>query len=152
MAANQQPIFVIQGNFTPARITNLNTASDGSGVVGSTIFPLVTSATDGTRIDGVRFYNSGSATAGSPPAKVFRIFISDTTGAVATNRLIGEVGQGTTPAKSNNAASVTCLYTFDQPIILKAGQIMYVTMSQAVAYTSSTDQTDACAFAGNYNV
>jgi hypothetical protein len=150
MAANTTPIFTLKGNFTPARINATNTASDGSGTTGSTIFTIVTSGIDGTRVDGIRFWNSGSATSGSPNPKVMRIFLSDTTGALATNRLIGEIAGLTTPPKSNVAVTATAIYTFDQPIIMRSGQVMYVTMSQALAYSSTVDQMDACAFAGDY--
>jgi hypothetical protein len=150
MAANTTPIFTLKGNFTPARINATNTASDGSGTIGFTIFTIVTAGVDGTRVDGIRFTNSGSATSGAPNAKVMRIFLSDTTGALATNRLIGEIAGLTTPAKSNVAVTATALYTFDQPIIMRSGQVMYVTMSQAVAYSSTVDQMDAIAYAGDY--
>lgn len=151
MAANTTPIFTLKGNFTPARINATNTASDGSGTLTPTptIFAIVTAGVDGTRVDGIRFTNSGSATSLTPNAKVFRIFLSDTTGALATNRLIGEVS-GLTTAKSNTAPTATNIYTFDQPIIMKSGQILYVTMSQSAAYSATLDQTDAIAFAGDY--
>jgi hypothetical protein len=149
MAANTTPIFTLKGNFTPARINATNTASDGSGTIGSTIFTIVTAGIDGTRVDGIRFWNSGSGTTGSPNAKVMRIFLSDTTGALATNRLIGEIG-GLTTVKSNTAPTATNIYTFDQPIIMRSGQVMYVTMSQSAAYSSTLDQMDALAYAGDY--
>jgi hypothetical protein len=149
MAANTTPIFTLKGNFTPVRINATNTASDGSGTIGTTIFSIVTAGVDGTRVDGIRFTNSGSATTGTPNTKVMRIFLSDTTGALATNRLIGEVS-GLTTAKSNTTPTATNIYTFDQPIIMKSGQILYVTMSQSAAYSATLDQTDAIAFAGDY--
>jgi hypothetical protein len=149
MAANTTPIFTLKGNFTPVRINATNTASDGSGTIGTTIFSIVTAGVDGTRVDGIRFTNSGSATTGTPNTKVMRIFLSDTTGALATNRLIGEVS-GLTTAKSNTTPTATNIYTFDQPIIMKSGQILYVTMSQSAAYSATLDQTDAIAFAGDF--
>jgi hypothetical protein len=149
MAANTTPIFTLKGNFTPARINATNTASDGSGTIGSTIFTIVTAGIDGTRVDGIRFWNSGSGTSGTPNTKVMRIFLSDTTGALATNRLIGEIG-GLTTVKSNTAPTATNIYTFDQPIIMRSGQVMYVTMSQSAAYSSTLDQMDALAYAGDY--
>lgn len=149
MAANTTPIFTLKGNFTPVRINATNTASDGSGTIGTTIFSIVTAGVDGTRVDGIRFTNSGSATTGTPNTKVMRIFLSDTTGALATNRLIGEVS-GLTTAKSNTTPTATNIYTFDQPIIMKSGQVMYVTMSQSAVYSATLDQTDAIAYAGDY--
>jgi len=140
MAANQKPIFILKGNFKPARIAAANTASDGSGA----LVALVTSATDGTRVDGVRFINS-QATAAISGAKVLRIFISDTLG--ANFRLIGEVAM-LTATRSTTAIGATAIYTFDQPVIMLSGQVISVCMS---VYAGPQDQTDACAFAGDYN-
>lgn len=139
MAANITPIFLKQGNFTPARIAAANTASDGSG----TLVTLVTATVDGTRVDSVRFINS-QATAAAAGAKVFRIFLSDTAG--ANPRLIGEVA-ATAATRSTTAIGQTATYTFDQPIIMLSGQIMTVIQS---VYAGAQDQTDACAFAGDY--
>ena len=139
MAANLKPIFIKQGNFTVGRIAAANTASDGSG----TLVTVVTAATDGTRVDGVRFINS-QATAAVSGAKVLRAFLSDTTG--ANFRLIGEVAM-TTATRSTTAIGATAIITFDQPIIMKSGQIIGVCMS---VYAGAQDQTDACAFAGDY--
>ncbi|MEY2869404.1 MAG: hypothetical protein RIR01_1895 [Bacteroidota bacterium] len=139
MAANTTPIFIKQGNFTPARIAAANTASDGSG----TLVTLVTAVTDGTRVDGVRFINS-QATAAAAGAKVYRIFLSDTAG--ANPRLIGEVAAGAA-TRSTTAIGQTAIYTFDQPIIMKSSQLMTVIQS---VYAGVQDQTDACAFAGDY--
>jgi hypothetical protein len=137
--ANTTPIFIKQGNFTPARIAAANTASDGSG----TLVTLVTATIDGTRVDGVRFINS-QATAALAGAKVYRIFLSDTAG--ANPRLIGEVAAGAA-TRSTTAIGQTAIYTFDQPIIMKSGQLMTVIQS---VYAGVQDQTDACGFAGDY--
>jgi hypothetical protein len=139
MAANTTPIFIKQGNFTPARIAAANTASDGSGA----LVTLVTAGADGTRVDGVRFINS-QATAAAAAAKVWRIFLSDTGG---TNfRIIGEVISAAV-TRSNTVAGQTAIYTFDQAIIMQSGQIMSVCQS---VYTTAADQTDAIAYAGDY--
>jgi hypothetical protein len=139
MPANTTPIFTKQGNFTPARIAAANTASDGSGA----LVTLVTAATDGTRVDGVRFINSSSSV-GLGAAKVFRIFLSDTLG--SNPRLVGEVA-AIAATRSASAIGQAAIYTFDQPIIMKSGQIMSVCQS---VYGSGLDQTDAYAYAGDY--
>jgi hypothetical protein len=139
MAANTTPIFIKKGNFTPARIAVANTASDGSG----TIETLVTAGVDGTRVDGVRFINSQASLSASS-AKVFRIFLSNTSG--ANFRLVGEVA-GAATTRSASAIGQTAVYLFDQPIIMESGQIMSVCQS---VYAGVQDQTDAIAFAGNY--
>ena len=139
MAANTIPIFTKQGNFTPARIAAANTASDGSG----TLVTLVTAVTDGTRVDGVRFINS-QATAAASGAKVLRIFLTDTGG--INPRLIGEVAMAAA-TRSTTVIGATSIYTFDQAIIMKSGQLISVCMS---VYAGAQDQTDANAYAGNY--
>lgn len=139
MAANTIPIFIKQGNFTVGRIAAANTASDGSGA----LVTIVTATTDGTRVDGVRFINS-QATAAVSGAKVLRIFLSDTGG--INPRLIGEVAM-LTATRSTTVVGATAIYTFDQPIVMKLGQLMTVCMS---VYVGVQDQTDACAFAGDY--
>lgn len=139
MAANTSPIFLLTGNFTPARIAAANTASDGSGA----LVTLVTAGIDGSRVDGVRFRNS-QASAALSSAMVFRIFLSDTLG---TNyRLIGEVAM-TAATRSTTAIGATAIFTFDQPIIMRSGQIMAVCQS---VYAGVQDQNDAVAYAGNY--
>ena len=139
MAANTTPIFILSGNFTPGRIAAANTASDGSGA----LVTIVTAGSNGTRVDGVRFINSQVSLAAAA-AKVFRIFLSDTGG--ANPRIIGEVISAAV-TRSASVAGQTATYTFDQPIIMKSGQIMTVVQS---VYTTAADQTDACAFAGDY--
>jgi hypothetical protein len=139
MPANTSPIFIVNGNFTPARILSANTASDGSG----TLYPVVTGGTNGTRVDGVRFRNS-QTTAAASSNMVHRIFLSDTGG--ANYRLLGEVATATA-TRSTTAIGATSIYTFDQPIIMKSGQLMAVCQS---VYASAADQFDAQAFAGDY--
>ena len=139
MPANTTPIFILAGNFTPGRIAAANTASDGSGA----LVTIVTAGSNGTRVDGVRFINS-QVTAAAAAAKVWRIFLSDTGG--ANPRIIGEVIAAAV-TRSATVAGQTATYTFDQPVIMKSGQIMTVVQS---VYGSAADQTDACAFAGDY--
>jgi hypothetical protein len=142
MAANTSnitPIFINQGNLTPGRIAAANTASDGSGA----LVTVVTATTDGTRVDGVRFTNS-QATAAAAAAKVFRIFLSDITG--ANFKIIGEVIAAAV-TRSTTVAGQTAVYSFDQPILMKSGQVMSVCQS---VFTTVADQTDAIAYAGNY--
>lgn len=139
MAVNISPIFIRQGNSIPARIAAANTASDGSG----TLVTLITAGTDGTRVDGVRFRNS-QATAAASSAMVHRVFLSDTSG--ANPRLIGEVATAAA-TRSTIAVGATSIITFDQPIIMRSGQVMSVCQS---VYAGVQDQFDAIEFAGDY--
>lgn len=139
MPANTSPIFIKQGNSIPARINAANTASDGSG----TLVTLITAPTDGTRVDGVRFRNS-QLTAAASSAMVHRVFLSDATG--ANFRLIGEVATPTA-TRSATVIGATSIITFDQPIIMRSGQVMSVCQS---VYAGAQDQFDVLEFAGDY--
>lgn len=135
--ANNKPIFIKQGNLTPARIAAANTASDGSG----SLVTVVTATTDGTRVDGVRFRNS-QASASASSAMVHRVF-HDVGGTI---RLVGEVATAAA-TRSTSAIGATSIYTFDQPLILKSGELIKVCQS---VYAGVQDQVDACAFSGDY--
>lgn len=140
MAINTTPIFISKGNILPARITGSNTAADGSG----TLFPVVTAAVDGTRVDGIRFRNS-QPTSSASSAMVHRIFLSNTSG--SSYRLIGEIATAAA-TRSTTVIGATSIFTFDQPIIMLSGQVIAV--AQSVFGAASVDFFDACAFAGDY--
>ena len=141
MAANTNPIFIKQGNFTPARITGATV--DSSGATTTNIVTVVTAGADGTRVDGIRFRNAQVSLAASS-AMTHKIWLSNTSG---TNyRLVGEVA---TPAATRTASAIgaTSIYTFDQPLIMESGQLLAVGQS---VYAGVQDLFDACAFAGDY--
>lgn len=139
MPANINPIFTLNGNFTIARIAAANTASDGSGA----LVTVVTAGSNGSRVDGIRFRNS-QTTAAASSAMVHRVFLTDTAG--ANPRLIAEVATATA-TRSTTAVGATSIITFDQPVIMKSGQIMSVCQS---VYASAADQFDAIPYAGDY--
>lgn len=138
MAVNTTPIFIKQGNFTPARIAAANTDNSGGG----SLVDIVTGTTDGTRIDGIRFNNSGTGTGASAAT---RINIFHTVG--ATIRIIAQVLMPAGGTKSGTVLGATAIYAFDQPIVLKSGEKISVTSTN---WVSIVDNIDACAFAGDY--
>jgi hypothetical protein len=139
MPANTSPIFVLSGNPAIATIAAANTASDGSG----SLVTLVTAGSNGTRVDSVRFRNS-QTTAAASSNMVHRIFITDTSGNTPT--LIGEVATATA-TRSVSAVGATSIFTFDQPVIMKSGQVLKVIQS---VYAGANDRFDAYAYAGDY--
>ncbi len=140
MAANTVPIMVLTGNFLPASIAAANTASDGSG----SLVTLVTAGSNGSRVEGVRFRNSQITPAASS-ANVHRIFLSDAAG--INPKLVGEVATAAA-TRSASAVGATSVYYFDSPIIMKPGQIMYVTQH---AYAGAQDRFDAISInSGDY--
>jgi hypothetical protein len=147
MAANTSPIFTDTGNFLPVRITgataSANLGSDGSGTPGTNLFAVVTAGVDGTRVDGVRFRNSQTTQTASS-ATLHKVFLSNTGG---TNlRLVGEIATGNV-TRSATVIGATSIITFDQPIIMQSGQVMYVAQS---VVAGAADQFDAIAYAADY--
>ena len=139
MPANTTPIFILTGNVAIATIAAANTASDGSG----TLVTLVTASQSGTRVDAVRFRNS-QATAAASSNMVHRIFLTDASGTTPT--LIGEVATAAA-TRSVSAVGATSIFTFDQPLIMKSGQLLRVIQS---VYAGANDRFDAFAYAGDY--
>ena len=139
MPANTTPIFILSGNIAIATIAAANTASDGSG----TLVTLVTAGSNGARVDSVRFRNS-QATAAASSAMVHRIFLTDASGTTPT--LIGEVATAAA-TRSVSAVGATSIFTFDQPVIMKSGQLLRVIQS---VYAGAQDRFDAFAYAGDY--
>ena len=138
MPQNTSPIFVLTGNLQPARIAAAN--SDNSG--GGTLVTLVTSGSNGTRVDGIRFNNAGTSTTASTATRV-NIFL--TSG--ANIRLVGQVLFPAGTAKSATNLGATAIYTFDQPLIMQSGQVLSVTSTN---WATVADNIDCCPFAGDY--
>ena len=139
MPANTTPIFILTGNIAIATIAAANTASDGSG----TLVTLVTAGSNGARVDSVRFRNS-QATAAASSNMVHRIFLTNDAGNTPT--LIGEVATAAA-TRSVSAVGATSIFTFDQPVIMKSGQLLRVIQS---VYAGAQDRFDAFAYAGDY--
>lgn len=138
MAANTTPIFVLTGNLQPAKIQTFNTDNSGSG----TLVTLVTAGSNGTRVDGIRFNNSGASTTASTATRI-NIFL--TSG--ANIRLVGQVLFPAGTAKSATNLGATAIYTFDQPLIMQSGQVLSVTSTN---WATAADNIDCCPFAGDF--
>ena len=135
-------------NAVVIQTTTANTSNTGSGTFGTDVFVLVTAATDGTRVDGVRFRNAGTSAFNASAPTRFCIFLTDTTGSIATNKLIGEVAQAAGTTRSATQIGATSIFTFDQPIIMLSGQVMSVTSTNWAS--AGADNTVALAYAGDY--
>jgi len=143
MAQNLNPIFVLTPNVGVARITVATTASNGAG----TLVTLLTASLDGTRVDGVRFRNSATASAGATTAMTHKIFYSPTNqSGSGTCFLVGEVLTSAV-TRAVGTVGATSIYTFDLPLYMPSGSALFVAQS---AFNSPLDQFDAQAFAGNY--
>ena len=143
---NTSPIFIGAANLTPVRINAANNNPDLSST--ASIFQLVTGSTDGTRVDGVRFRNAQNIAASASSAMLHRIYWYNGSGMTNSNfRLVGEVATAAATRSNGVTVGATSIYTFDQPLIMGAGQSLWVSQS---VYIGQQDQFDAMAFAGNY--
>lgn len=140
MPAGTTPIFIATPNTVTASLgTTPNTASDGSG----TLVTLFTAGANGSRVDSIRFTNA-QATAAASSANVFRVFVTDTSG--ANPRLIDEVAQATA-TRSTSAIGATASLTYGNGLLLASGQIIKVCQA---AYAGVQDLTHAIARGGDY--
>ena len=137
MSANTTPIFAITPKSTKAVIAAVNTARDGSG----TLTTLFTAGANGARVDYISFI-SAQATPATAAAKVFRIFLTDTSG--ANPWLFKEVAAAGVTASATLSGQTALVTEF---IPLEAGQSIMVSQS---VYGSAADQTHVTARGGQY--
>ena len=133
------PVFTSTPIIGTARLTAANTARDGSG----TIVPLLTGATNGTRVDRITFI-SAQATAAAQAAMVGRVFISDTGNTIF--RLYIELLLPTiTP--SNTVIGQRQQAVFLGGLNLQSGMVLYCTKS---VHGGVADQFDVIAEGGHF--
>lgn len=141
MAANIDPIFpLIPGTPAGVIVNAANTARDGSG---SNFFTCFTCGANGGILRKIRFINSSNVV-GAGALKVVRIWITDAAG--ANPLMVGEVVL-TAITSSNTVAGQTILWTADDPIPLKSGQLVRITQSLAA---TAADYTFAYPMVGDY--
>lgn len=124
MAANTNPIYCKQGHIEWGTITTANTAKNGTGTV-VTVF--TSSATDGSRIEKIRFRALGTNV-----ATVARIFINNgSTNATATNNVLYE--EITLPATTLSEVAQLLNQEINLGIVLPVGYKINVTIGTTVA-------------------
>lgn len=132
------PVFVGTPRTKQARLTAANTARDGSG----TLVDLITGGSSGTRVDRITFI-SAQATAAANSAMVFRVFITDTSG--ANPRLFAESAVSAVTA-SNTAVGARVQTVFMGGVFLESGQKIQVCKS---VHAGVQDQVDVHCEAGD---
>ena len=140
MTANTSPIFTLTPNIGMARLTAANTASDGSGTLGT----LFTAGANGSLVQRIRAYNS-QATAAASSDMVTRVFVTDNAG--ANPRLVAEF---TVPAKTRSTTVIGANYCHTFPgggLPLASGQLLKVIQS---VYAGAQDQMDYTAEGGDF--
>lgn len=133
------PQFVATANIGAVRPTAANTASDGSGTLGTDIYTLVTAASGGTRVDRITVINS-QVTAVASTALVVRIFLYDGT----NTRLIEEVALPTATRSASAVGARASIY-FPGGLFLKTGQ----TLRCCASVFAAASQCDIVAYGGD---
>ena len=139
--------FALTPNVGKARISGVgaaNTARDGSGVEGSTIFLAFTAGVSGARID--RFIANAAGTLAATTAGIIRVFISDAGG---LNKRLWREWQVTAATPSASALGYTNYTTskIDGGLALKGGEQIWVTSHFA---DSSGNQFDIIIEGGDF--
>lgn len=133
------PQFVATANIGAVRPTAANTASDGSGTLGTDIFALVTAGANGTRVDRISITNS-QATAAASTALVARFFLHDGT----NTRLIEEVAVPSATRSSSAVGAKAAVY-FPGGLFIPSGS----SIRCCVSVFAAASQVDIVAFGGN---
>ena len=150
MPANTQPIFSLTPNVSSVTLTTTaaNTSSAGGGTVGTDIFKVFTTGSNGSFIQKIRFMSVASSANTTGVATTLRIFISSvgsSTTSASDTFLIGEVS---VPAiASDNSTNATNYYDFILNVPVQASRFIHV--SQHVAQTTNQNWV-ATAFGGDY--
>jgi hypothetical protein len=133
MASNKQQVLVgtIESPFVTLPATSQNTALDGTGTLGTSVFSLFTAdATNGSNVGQVVATHLGTNV-----ASVIRIFINNgsTNGTAANNELVGEIAMAANTV-SQTAISVQGILDFGVlGLNLKAGYRLLATYGTSVA-------------------
>lgn len=140
MAANKEPIFVLNPIIATCELAAANTARDGSG---ANLITLFTAGADGARCDRIEFI-SAQALVAANSLMVCRVFISDPTG--SNFRLLREV-QLTAVTASNTVIGSTVGINFIPALGLRAGQVIKVSQS---VYAGVQDKVHVTGIFGDF--
>ena len=120
MPANTSPIFALTPELAIATVTTATT--DRTGATMTNTVTLLTAATNGTKITQI-----GAKAAGTNPAALVLIFVSDSSG--ANFKLFDEIGLNpVTPGTTSTSQRAVTVYSDLQ---LKAGQVIKVGITVA---------------------
>lgn len=124
MAANTNPIYSKQGHIEWGTVSTANTAKDGTGTV---LIAFTASATDGSRVEKIRFRALGTNV-----ATVARVFINNgSTNTVATNNILYD--EITLPATTLSEVAQLLNQEINLGIVLPANYRILVTIGTTVA-------------------
>lgn len=140
MAANTSPIYILtpKNAYVTISAAAANTAFDGSGTLGTTIFSLATAGSNGSKIQKIRIWH-----AGTNAAAVIRIYVNNgaSNATPANNILIYEYAMAAYTS-STTAASVPAEITIDLPLAASNRLLVASTIAATSGYAVSCEGGD----------
>lgn len=139
MTANTAPIFSVTPRVSSVRVSAAQTASDGTGTVGTNVFLAFTPGVDGSYLQRIRFSLSSSSatmTQGASAAATLRVHIATTnTGTLTTANtfLYQEIN-----AAAQTPTTTSSSYPIDIPLNFALPSNQYIIVSTSVAPTANT--------------
>jgi hypothetical protein len=136
MPANTSPIFSVTPRTSSVRITSNLAASDGTGVVGTTVFLAFTPGANGSYLQRVRFSLSESTMSTASAAATLRVHIATTnTGTLTTSNafLYQEIN-----AAAQTPTTTVSSYPIDIPLNFAIPADQYIIVSTSVAPNANT--------------
>ena len=141
MAAGTTPIYTLlpeigAGIWLPA--TTANVKSDGVGTIGTDMVLLMTSGTDGSFLNKIRFSPAASVAATATTASVIRVYLSTQSSGATTNantHLIGEIAAPSQTADQTTTA--TNYLEFPLGFAVQTGHSVLFSMHHSAAANTS---------------
>ena len=136
MTANTSPIFSVTPRVSSVRVSAAQTASDGTGTVGTNMYLAFTPGIDGSYLQRVRFSLSESTMSTASAAATLRVSIATTnTGTLTTANcfLYQEIN-----AAAQTPTTTASSYPIDIPLNFAIQSNQYVMVSTSVAPTANT--------------
>ena len=136
MTANTSPIFSVTPRVSSVRVSAAQTASDGTGTVGTNMYLAFTPGIDGSYLQRVRFSLSESTMSTASAAATLRVSIATTnTGTLTTaNCFLYQEINAAVQTPTTTASS----YPIDIPLNFAIPSNQYVMVSTSVAANANT--------------
>jgi hypothetical protein len=136
MTANTAPIFSVTPRTSSVRVSAAQTASDGTGTVGTNVFLAFTPGVDGSYLQRIRFSLSESTMSTASAAATLRVSIATTnTGTLTTaNTFLYQEINAAAQTPTTTASS----YPIDIPLNFAIPSDQYVMVSTSVAANANT--------------
>jgi hypothetical protein len=136
MTANTAPIFSVTPRTSSVRVSAAQTASDGTGTVGTNVFLAFTPGVDGSYLQRIRFSLSESTMSTASAAATLRVSIATTnTGTLTTaNTFLYQEINAAAQTPTTTASS----YPIDIPLNFALPSGQYIIVSTSVAPTANT--------------